>query len=318
MAQNMGCIKYDEEFILNSRGLKLFTCKWLPVDQEPKALIFICHGYAVECSITMKGTGTRLAQAGYAVHGIDYEGHGKSAGLAGYVPRFDDLVNDCSNHFKSICEKKENKKKLRYLLGESMGGAVAILLHRKHPKYWDGAVLVAPMCKIADDMKPPKVVVSVLNILCKVIPTWKIVPTQDVIDAAIKEPERREEVRANPYCYKGRPRLKTANELLKVSIDIEKNLNQVSMPFIIVHGGDDKVTDPSVSKLLVEIASSSDKTLKLYPGMWHTLTSGEPEENIVMVFADIIDWLDERTSFGNTRVEIEQKSQFDDNKKALL
>ncbi|KAK9111746.1 hypothetical protein Scep_019265 [Stephania cephalantha] len=46
-------------------------------------------------------------------------------------------------------------------------------------------------CVVGDDMKPHKVAVNVLNILCKVIPTWKIVPTQDVIDAAIKEPERR-------------------------------------------------------------------------------------------------------------------------------
>ena len=38
--------------------------------------------------------------------------------------------------------------KRRYLLGESMGGAVALLLHRKKPDYWDGAVLVAPMCKV--------------------------------------------------------------------------------------------------------------------------------------------------------------------------
>ncbi|KAK9168942.1 hypothetical protein Syun_001082 [Stephania yunnanensis] len=29
-----------------------------------------------------------------------------------------------------------------------MGGAVAILLHKKHPKYRNGAVLIAPMCKI--------------------------------------------------------------------------------------------------------------------------------------------------------------------------
>lgn len=86
------------------------------------------------------------------------------------------------------------------------------------------------------------------------------------------------------------------------------------MPFIIVHGGDDRVTDPSVSRLLVESASSSDKTLKLYPGMWHALTSGEPEENIEMVFADIIDWLDQRMSFGNSRLEIEQKSKFDEYK----
>lgn len=29
-----------------------------------------------------------------------------------------------------------------------MGGAVALLLHRKKPEFWDGAVLIAPMCKV--------------------------------------------------------------------------------------------------------------------------------------------------------------------------
>lgn len=33
-------------------------------------------------------------------------------------------------------------------MGESMGGAVVLLLHRKKPEYWDGAVLMAPMCKV--------------------------------------------------------------------------------------------------------------------------------------------------------------------------
>jgi len=30
-----------------------------------------------------------------------------------------------------------------------MGGAVALLLHRKKPDYWDGAILAAPMCKVS-------------------------------------------------------------------------------------------------------------------------------------------------------------------------
>jgi len=42
-----------QEFVLNSRGLKLFACKWIPMNKEPKALVFICHGYGMECSITM-------------------------------------------------------------------------------------------------------------------------------------------------------------------------------------------------------------------------------------------------------------------------
>lgn len=49
------------------------------------------------------GTATRLANAGFAVYGIDYEGHGKSAGLQAFVNNFDDVVDDCSNHFTSIC-----------------------------------------------------------------------------------------------------------------------------------------------------------------------------------------------------------------------
>lgn len=60
----------------------------------------------MECSISMEGTGMQLAKAGYDVHGIDYEGHGKSSGLQGYISTFDDLVTDCSDYFISVCGKR--------------------------------------------------------------------------------------------------------------------------------------------------------------------------------------------------------------------
>lgn len=52
--------EFLQESVLNSRGMKLFTCKWIPMNQEPKALIFICHGYAMECSITMNSEYCKL------------------------------------------------------------------------------------------------------------------------------------------------------------------------------------------------------------------------------------------------------------------
>ncbi|XP_050209926.1 caffeoylshikimate esterase-like [Mercurialis annua] len=312
MATESENIKFDEEYVLNSRGLKLFTCQWIPTSQEPKALIFICHGYAMECSITMNSTAIRLAKEGFAVYGIDYEGHGKSSGLPAYVESMDNVIDDCSKHFTKICEKQENKGKMRYLLGESMGGAVTLLLHRKQPHFWDGAILVAPMCKLADEMKPPQVVISVLTKLCNFIPTWRIIPSKDIIDLAFKVPEVREQVRANKYCYKGRPRLKTGHELLKTTMDIEQRLQEVSLPFMVLHGEDDKVTDKSVSKQLYDVASSTDKTIKLYPGMWHGLLYGEPLENIEIVFKDIIEWLEKRTNEDNARFERQLKQRNDD------
>ncbi|XP_058213485.1 uncharacterized protein LOC131325312 isoform X2 [Rhododendron vialii] len=145
-------VRYKEDLVMNSRGMKLFTCRWLPANREPKALVFLCHGYGMESNISMKGpkgTGTRLAKAGYGVYGMDYEGHGRSSGLPGYIPSFEDVVTDCSDHYTRISDRKENMKKSRFLMGESMGGTVAILLHLKKPNFWDGAILVAPMCKVS-------------------------------------------------------------------------------------------------------------------------------------------------------------------------
>jgi acylglycerol lipase len=41
-----------------------------------------------------------------------------------------------------------------------MGGAVALLLHRKDPAFWDGAVLVAPMCKVSILCIPFRIIVQ--------------------------------------------------------------------------------------------------------------------------------------------------------------
>lgn len=61
------------------------------------------------------------------------------------------------------------------------------------------------------------------------------------------------------------------------------------------------MTDPEVSRALYEQASSIDKTIKLYPGMWHALTSGEPDDNVELVFSDIVAWLDKRCDLDNNR-----------------
>lgn len=47
-----------------------------------------------------------------------------------------------------ISDRPEYNRKDKFIYGDSMGGAVCILLHRKDPSLWDGAILVAPMCKV--------------------------------------------------------------------------------------------------------------------------------------------------------------------------
>ncbi|KAH1136291.1 hypothetical protein GYH30_026680 [Glycine max] len=92
-----------------------------------------------------------------------------------------------------------------------MGASVYLLLHKRDPSFWDGVVLIAPMCKVT---------------------------------------------------------------------------------LLVLQGKQDVVRDPRMSNALYEQASSRDKTIKLYTGMCHGITTGETDENITLAFVDIIAWLD--------------------------
>ncbi|KAL6621251.1 hypothetical protein ACP70R_033683 [Stipagrostis hirtigluma subsp. patula] len=289
-------VEYHEEYVKNSeRGaaLHLWLAACRRVAQGARLpLPRLRHGVQ---RLHERAIGLRLAAAGYGVFGMDYEGHGKSMGARCYIRSFARLVDDCHRFFTSVAELEEYRSKSRFPYGESMGGAVALLLHRKDPAFWDGAVLVDPMCKISEKVKPHPLVIALLTQVEDVIPRWKIVPTKDVIDAAFKDPVKRDKIRRNKLIYQDKPRLKTALELLRTSMYVEDSLSQVKLPFFVLHGEADTVTDPEVSRALYERAASADKTIKLYPGMWHGLTAGEPDENVESVLSDIIAWLDERS-----------------------
>ncbi|KAM7269477.1 hypothetical protein ACFE04_024974 [Oxalis oulophora] len=244
----------------------------------------------------MNGTAIRLAKSGFGVYGIDYQGHGKSSGPTAHIENFNLLVDDCYQYFTYISESKENIEKKRFLFGEAMGGTTALHLHFKDPNFWDGAILVAPMCQVSGNLKPNPLYLMSLKTLSKFTPKWKVCPNSvdEIIDLAYKEPKARREVRENKYCYKGRPSLKTGEEILKTCSILEKKLHEVQLPFLILQGGDDRVVDVSSSEHLYAIASSTDKSFRVYPKMWHSILHGESLENINRVFSDIINWLNER------------------------
>jgi acylglycerol lipase len=44
-------------------------------------------------------------------------------------------------------------------------------------------------------MRPHPIVVSALTMICAVAPSWKIIPTPDIIDKVCKDPEMRKQVK---------------------------------------------------------------------------------------------------------------------------
>jgi acylglycerol lipase len=95
----------------------------------------------------------------------------------------------------------------------------------------------------------------------------------------------------NPWRYTQRHRLGTALELLEATREVQASLPSVVVPFFVLHGGDDVITDPDASKLLFKEAASEDKTIKIYPGMPHALLPEEPQ-----CVVDICDWISKRVT----------------------
>ncbi|XP_045807478.1 caffeoylshikimate esterase-like isoform X1 [Trifolium pratense] len=285
----------QEWYERNSRGLEIFCKSWMPEHGVAiKGALFFCHGYGSTCTFFFEGIARRIAASGFGVFAMDFPGFGLSEGLHGYIPSFDDLVDDAIEFYTKIKARPEVRDLPQFIFGQSMGGAIALKAHLKQPNDWDGVILVAPMCKISEGMLPSTTILKVLTFLSKMMPKAKLFPYKDLTALIIREPGKRKWAGYNVISYDDQTRLRTGMELLRATQDIESRLEKVSAPLLILHGAEDKVTDPLVSQYLYEKASSKDKTLKIYEGGYHGIMEGEPDERISAVHSDIISWLEFR------------------------
>ena len=291
---NLQGIKSSKSLFTSPRGLSLFTRSWQPLSTPPRALICMVHGYGNDISWTFQATPIFLAQMGFACFALDLQGHGQSEGLKAYVPNVDLVVEDCVSFFNSIKQDVSFHGLPSILYGESMGGAICLLIHLSNPNSFQGAILVAPMCKISDNVRPRWPIPQILTFLARFFPTLPIVPTPDILDKSVKVPEKKIIAAMNPLRYKGKPRLGTVVELLRITDYLSQKLGEVKLPFIVLHGSADAVTDPDVSRALYEEAKSEDKTIKIYYGMMHSLLFGETDENVDIVRREILSWLNDR------------------------
>jgi caffeoylshikimate esterase len=283
------------------RGMLLLTTTMTPKDNRPiRAVVCFCHGYTDHTSYAKRVEYQRLCEAGIAFVGIEYEGHGRSDGALGLISDWEVLIEDVSSFFRHVTRTRFATHPA-FLMGESMGGAISYCVYNRVPELFRGVVFVCPMCKISDDMLPPQYVIDFLKWLIGGTGTTSflgylpIAPSKSNLgDLFNRIPEKGLKNARCPLIYDRNPRLATARELINVTQRISNSLQDFAAPFLVLHGLEDRVTDPALSKALYCESVSKDKTLRLLEGMWHNLTTGEPDENIDLVFSEVISWIEAR------------------------
>ncbi|KAK6914961.1 Serine aminopeptidase, S33 [Dillenia turbinata] len=273
---------------------KLFTQSFLPLDQPVKASVYMTHGYGSDTGWLFQKICINFASWGYAVFAADLLGHGRSDGLRCYMGDMEKIASASLSFFLHARRSESYSHLPAFLFGESMGGAATMLMYFQSEDAWTGLIFSAPLFVMPENMKPSKVRLFLYGMLFGLADTWATMPDNKMVGKAIKDPEKLKIIAGNPRRYTGPPRVGTMRELARVCEYIQANFARVTAPFLTCHGTSDGVTCPSSSRLLYEKASSRDKTLKLYEGMYHSLIQGEPDENANLVLKDVREWIDER------------------------
>lgn len=291
-------VRNSKSFFETPNG-KLFTQSFIPLNSREnlKGTVYMTHGYGSDTGWMFQKICLSYASWGYAVFAADLLGHGRSDGLRCYLGDMDKVAAASLSFFLHIRRSETYNHLPAFLFGESMGGAVTMLMYfQSYPTTWTGLIFSAPLFVIPENMKPSKLHLFLYGLLFGVADTWAAMPDNKMVGKAIKDPEKLKIIAANPRRYTGPPRVGTMREVVRVTQYIRDNFSRVTAPFLTVHGTADGVTCPSSSELLYEKAASVDKSLKLYDGMYHSLIQGEPDENMEIVLRDMREWIDERAS----------------------
>lgn len=292
-------VRHGVLYVLNSRNMKLFTQTWTPEGagggggRRLRGLVAMIHGYASETSWIFQLTAVAIAKLGFRVCAIDLPGHGYSDGPRGRMHDIDAVVEDCARYFDAA--RSGHEKLPAFLYGESLGGAIATLVHLRQKGQWSGLVLNGAMCGISPRFRPPLPVEKLLPAVALLAPDWRVSLPKPLAGRSYKEEWKRKLVANSPNKVAGKPPAATALEFLRVCSVIRRRCSEVDVPLLVVHGEDDTVCDAGSARWLVERAASKDKTLEIMPGMWHQLI-GEPPENVEKVFGIIFRWLEEKTA----------------------
>jgi alpha-beta hydrolase superfamily lysophospholipase len=141
--------RLEADRVIAADGAELPLSVWRP-QGEPRAVVLALHGFN-DYRHAFAKVGPFLADKDVATYAYDQRSFGATA-QRGIWPGTDRLVDDAGT-VAALLRQRHPGRPL-YLLGESMGGAVALAVLAETPTAADGAVLVAPAVWGRSTMNP--------------------------------------------------------------------------------------------------------------------------------------------------------------------
>ena len=263
-----------------AQGVSLFYQAWYPPGTA-RAVVALVHGFGEHCDRYCTVT-TALTQAGYAVFGFDNQGHGRSEGQRGHINRWQDYRDNVTAFLAQVRHHEPSLP--LFLLGHSLGGLIVLDFALTFPQGLAGIIISGPPIQPVGIAKPYLVVIA--RILSGIWPRFAMdVGTGE--DTLSRDPAMVHQTQNDPLTH-SIATVRWGTECLVTIAAVRRNIDQLQVPILLVHGSADKVNDVKGSEEIFA-RITTDKTLNIYPGSYH-----EPHNDLDrnQVMADLVQWLD--------------------------
>lgn len=238
-------------------GLVQMRRRWQP-DGDARAAVLLLHGIA-EHGGRYEHVGRRMADAGFDVVAIDHRGFGQSGGRRGHVDRWSQFTDDVEDQLAEV----RSLGLPTVLLGHSMGGLMAsrycVDTHRPQP---DLLVLSGPALEA--EIKPHLRIAAPL--IGRLMPTLEIKEDGDP-SLLSNDPAVGDVFYADPYRVPY-PTARLGLELMGAMREAHDKIADITIPILVMHGGDDRLVPPSASAVL-ETLPNAERIL--YDGLRHEI-----------------------------------------------
>jgi acylglycerol lipase len=278
-------MEHVEGKFAGAKGLEIYWQAWR--EQAPaRAVVVISHG-AGEHSGRYERPARQLAELGYPVYALDHRGHGRSEGRRALVDRLDNAAADLD--LLIDLARREQPDVPLFLLGHSLGGTIALRYALRHQDKLDGLILSGPVAAIELPPAPVRLAAKALSAALPWMPALGVDPA-----VVSRDPAEVEAYRSDPLVHHGKLPVRTVAEIAAATEAFPEQVASLTLPILLVHGSEDRLAPVRGSRMVYERASSLDKTLEIYDGLFHEVLNELPEDR-ARVLADIIAWLNAHT-----------------------
>jgi acylglycerol lipase len=275
-------VRHRELQIPGCHDVALFAQAWLP-ERDPRAVVVISHGLA-EHGGRYPEVAARLVASEYAVYALDHRGHGRSGGPRANVDRFAYLVSDLGTFAGRA--QREHPGAPVFLLGHSMGGAIALACALRYKGSLKGLALSAPALAAGETVSSLKMLM--LRLLSSVAPSTGALTLPAT--AISRDPAVVEAYEQDPLVYRGAIPARTIVELLQAMAAFPASAPELRIPVLVQHGTADTLVPLAATRPIYEtLGQPKARTIRIYEGLFHEIYN-EPERDRVL--ADLAVWLE--------------------------